>query len=252
MAFPRAVFYSCSLEGCPSLPSTQTSAALLTFGGAGVDRICLSQSFWLHGEPFSFSHCAISLAAILLFPFPFPLPFSFLSLFALRLSSPAEPFRTPHSCPHHVPVSGQPVAAARGGSSARALAGGFHGMGRKSLGWVQVSGDPSPSSQAFLLLAGCPEARGGRHSQTSLQRTRALPAAFSQPCPDPGTLPGTEAWALWPGSVVGCRRGVPRVGKGLWLFLTSQLCGHSHGKGRGEGGQGSVGASSNGGTTAPQ
>lgn len=68
----------------------------------------------------------------------------------------------------------------------------------------------------------------------------------------PGTLPGTEAWALWPGSAVGCRRGVPRVGKGLWLFLTSQLCEHSHGKGREEGGQGSMGASSNGGTTAPQ
>lgn len=185
--------------------------------------------------------------------FAFPFPLSFFFSFPLRFEALQPRRAVPHS-PLLSPSrsSGQPVAAARGGSSARALAGGFHGMGRKSLGRVQVSGDPSPSSQALLLLAGCPEARGGRHSQTSLQRTRALPAAFLQPCPDPGILPGTEAWALWPGSVVGCRRGVPRVGKGLWLFLTSQLCGHSHGKGRGEGGQGSVGASSNGGTTAPQ
>lgn len=121
-------------------------------------------------------------------------------------------------------------------------------MGRKSLGGIHVLGDPSPScrlSSSLLAAQGC---EGGSTVRPScrahglcLQRSHS-PALI----PDPFT----KARVLWPGSMVGCRRGV--LGRACGCSSPHSCVGIATERAEGKEGRGSLGASGNGDTAAPQ
>lgn len=105
------------------------------------------------------------------------------------------------------------MSAVKGGSFARAVAGDFHGTGRKSLRWVIV--DPSPSSRAHPPPRWLPTGRrGAAGSDLSAEES-----GFACCVPDGVALcPGflflcTEVWAAVagqhrraPGRAVPCSR----------------------------------------------
>lgn len=140
------------------------------------------------------------------------------------------------------------MSAVKGGSFARAFAGGFHGTGRKSLGRIIVDSEcwdiPALPRRSILLLAGCPGAREGWRGQTSLQKKWALPAVFLTllPC-----VPGFFSFARrlglpWLGSIVGHLAEVyPAAEREFGCFSSCRLCslhGRNIREGREAGGQG--------------